>query len=110
MMFFPPSLLVGDEWYQGNAANTLDGRGQHPLVNGTIARDPARHDLSAFRYKTTQHLNVLVIDKVDLVAAKSAAFAAEGTAVDHLPGTIVGNKIRSRVLTIYIYSFSHNIY
>src|SRR5689334_18212532 len=54
----------------------LDGRLQLALVHRAGARNAPRHHFAALRHERSNHLDVLVVDVVDLVRAELADLAA----------------------------------
>ena len=64
------------ERQQRDVAGFLDCVGQPPLAGSADARDPPRHDLAALGDKRVQHLDVFVVDVVDLLDAEAAYFLA----------------------------------
>src|SRR5579859_1289233 len=69
-------LDLRGERQQRDVAGLLDGVGQTALARSTDAGDAARHDLAALGDEAVQHLDVFVIDVVDLLDAEAAHFLA----------------------------------
>src|SRR5260370_41855190 len=73
------SIVASDlrcERQQRDVAGLLDRVGQTPLARSANARDAARHDLAPLGDECVQHLDVFVIDVVDLLDAEAAHFLA----------------------------------
>src|SRR5207245_567440 len=71
-----PALDYSGERQQGDVAGLLDGVAQAALARSAYARDAARNDLTPLGDERVQHLDVLVIDVVDLLDAEPASFLA----------------------------------
>jgi hypothetical protein len=88
-LFSPPSLLVGGVGQERYVASALDGFGQHALVRSTGATDATRQDFPALGNEALQHLYILVINEVNLLAAEAADLATvHATAAASAPATV----------------------
>src|SRR5262245_8943088 len=75
-MRFLQTLNLRRERQQGDVARLLDRVAQAPLAGSTNARDAAWNDLAALGNERVQHLDVFVIDIVDLLDTEPAHFFA----------------------------------
>src|SRR5580765_4260176 len=69
-------LVARRERQKSDVARLLDRVGQTPLVRRAHAADPPRNNLPALGDKCVQHLDVFVVDVVDLLDAEPAHFLA----------------------------------
>src|ERR1035438_1543905 len=69
-------LELRREGQQRDVAGFLDGVGEAALVGGADARDTARDNLAPLRDEGVQHLDVLVVDVVNLFDAEAANLLA----------------------------------
>src|ERR1039458_1132026 len=71
-------LELRRERQQGDVARLLDGVGKAPLVRRAYARNAAGDNFSPLRHEGVKHLDVLIVDVVDLLDAEPAhLFAPE---------------------------------
>src|SRR5688500_139981 len=75
MTCMAPSVQVG-VGQQREEARALDGVGQLPLVAGRGPGDARRDDLAGLVDEVLQHLDVLVVDPLDLLGGEAAELAA----------------------------------
>jgi len=68
--------MVCSKGEQGDVTCALDGDGNSTLMSGTGASLTTRADLAVTGYELTQHVNVLIVDVLDVLLAKAAAIAA----------------------------------
>src|SRR5450759_2159179 len=69
-------LNLRRERQQRDVAGLLDSVGQTALARSANTRDAAWHDLTPLGNEPVQHLDVFVIDVVDLLNAEAAHFLA----------------------------------
>jgi len=68
----PAVFLFRREWQECNIPRSLNRCGQHALVPGTIARDPAGQDFPPLGNIFFQARHILIIDGFHLVHTKTA--------------------------------------
>src|SRR5258706_12947677 len=72
----PPPLDHSRERQQRDVARLLDRVGKPPLARSADAGDAARNDFTPLGDKRVQHLDVFVVDIVDLLHAEAAHLLA----------------------------------
>jgi hypothetical protein len=76
---------VGQERY---VACALDGFGQHALVRSASPTDATRQDFPALRDEALKQLHVLVINEVNLLAAKAADLTTVHASATTAPASV----------------------
>jgi hypothetical protein len=66
------SLLLRRKRQESNVSGTLNRRGQHALVPGTVAGNPARQDFAPLGNVFFQPEHVLVVDVRHLIYTEAA--------------------------------------
>jgi hypothetical protein len=68
--------LFGYVWKKSDMTRTLDGYGQLPLMSSAYTGHATRQDLGAFRKKSAQSRNILVVDMLYLINTECTDFSA----------------------------------
>jgi len=82
--------VIGNEREQRQVAGSFDGCGQHPLMLGAGAGDPAGNYLAAFGHEVAELFVVLIVDMDGLIQTELAVLTVKYPAFFGIAGVVFG--------------------
>src|SRR5690606_31481493 len=80
---------AGGVTHERDLTSALESGGQGTLVEGAVARNPARHDLAVLAGEGLEHADVFIVHHEIRVRAETADFLAAESAAETLAAAII---------------------